>query len=554
MNMRRNVMICTCAIGAVCGVPDVRADFTFGQPVSLKTTVPILDPAHDAIDCLSYDGLEMYIESDRPSESNSWDLWVLKRNSTEAAWGAPENLGLTVNSPKAEASATITADGLELYFQSNRSTTWPDIYVTTRATKNAPWGPAVSLGPGVNSPVGDGDCTPWITPDGLELYLVSWRSGGYGESDIYVVRRATRSDPWGAPVNLGPVVNSAYAELAPCLSPDGLLLIFSDISGYPLRPNGYGESDLYLTGRANTSASWQAPVNLGPKINSPDVEAGPRFSPDGRTVYFWTGHDADTWANWQTSVLPVVDFNGDGRVDATDEAILNANLGQDYPLCDIGPMPWGDGVVDAKDQAVLAEYMGKDVEDTTLVAHWALDEKAGVLAVDSVAGSLAIVLGGAVWQPDGKIGGALQLDGKDDYLRSASFVLDPAERPLSAIAWVKGGAPGQVILAQATGANWLWAQPGTGFLMSDLKYHPLLNSVISPAVITDGSWHRVGFVWDGTDRFLYVDGVEVARGPQKFLQSSTGSLLIGTGSELAPGTFWSGLIDDVRIYSRVVKP
>jgi hypothetical protein len=31
-------------------------------------------------------------------------------------------------------------------------------------------------------------------------------------------------------------------------------------------------------------------------------------------------------------------------------------------------------------------------------------------------------------------------------------------------------------------------------------------------------------------------------------------LYIGAGSELMPGTFWSGLIDDVRIYDRAVKP
>jgi hypothetical protein len=31
-------------------------------------------------------------------------------------------------------------------------------------------------------------------------------------------------------------------------------------------------------------------------------------------------------------------------------------------------------------------------------------------------------------------------------------------------------------------------------------------------------------------------------------------MYIGAGSTLAPGTFWSGLIDDVRLYNRAVKP
>jgi hypothetical protein len=31
-------------------------------------------------------------------------------------------------------------------------------------------------------------------------------------------------------------------------------------------------------------------------------------------------------------------------------------------------------------------------------------------------------------------------------------------------------------------------------------------------------------------------------------------LNIGCGTNLTPGSFWSGLIDDVRIYNRVIKP
>ena len=73
-------------------------------------------------------------------------------------------------------------------------------------------------------------------------------------------------------------------------------------------------------------------------------------------------------------------------------------------------------------------------------------------------------------------------------------------------------------------------------------------------MITDGQWHHVCLVWDGSHRILYVDGTEVARDTQTSLAASAGGLYIGAGSALAPGTFWSGLIDDVRIYNRVVKP
>ena len=76
----------------------------------------------------------------------------------------------------------------------------------------------------------------------------------------------------------------------------------------------------------------------------------------------------------------------------------------------------------------------------------------------------------------------------------------------------------------------------------------------SQANITDGNWHRVGFVWDGFDRILYVDDVEVARDTQTDVESSEGGLYFGAGSTLAPESFFSGMIDDIRIYNRIVTP
>jgi hypothetical protein len=46
----------------------------------------------------------------------------------------------------------------------------------------------------------------------------------------------------------------------------------------------------------------------------------------------------------------------------------------------------------------------------------------------------------------------------------------------------------------------------------------------------------------------------VAEDEQDDLGGSYGGLYIGTGSDLAAGTFLSGLIDDVRIYNRAVSP
>jgi hypothetical protein len=78
--------------------------------------------------------------------------------------------------------------------------------------------------------------------------------------------------------------------------------------------------------------------------------------------------------------------------------------------------------------------------------------------------------------------------------------------------------------------------------------------LLSQTVITDGQWHCVGFVWDGGYRALYVDDTLVAEDSQPGLSDSLGGLNIGCGSDLTAGTFFSGMIDDVRIYNRAVRP
>jgi len=189
-----------------------------------------------------------------------------------------------------------------------------------------------------------------------------------------------------------------------------------------------------------------------------------------------------------------VDFNRDGTVDIKDLLMLIEHWGHDYPLCDIGPMPWGDGKLDANDLDLLMRYWGQEMDllNPTLMAYWRLDEAEGAVAQDTFGRNDGTVNGNPVWQPaGGKIKGALLLDGTDDYV-STPFVVDPGEGPFSVFGWVKGGTPGQVIVSQAGGADWLSPETGTGALMSRLGIVLVPEPASAQAVITDGDWHRVG--------------------------------------------------------------
>jgi len=530
-------------------------DFTFGEPVNLGSVVNG-PSSSESICCVSSDGLEMYIESDRAGGYGDWDLWVLKRTAIDKDWGPPENLGPVVNTLYEEGEPCLSADGLTLYFTSSpgRFLGGNDIFLTTRATRSSPWRTPVNLGPTINDSAID--VNPWISTDGLELYFGSYRGGGYGRCDIYVARRATEGDAWGAPVNLGPVVNSGYEDQFPCLSPDGLLLFFSDHNIHNLpRPGGYGSSDMWVSRRPTTQGSWGAPVNLGPQVNGPYADHGPRVSPDGLTLYFSSldrpgGYGR--WDIWQAPIIPLVDFNGDGIVDLKDFSKLAQYWSQNKSSVDVGPMPWGDGSVDIQDVAVLAGYWLKEIG---LIAYWKLDETQGAIAHDSVGDNDGTLNDSPVWQPNaGKVNGALELDGTDDYVSTPS-VLDPAAGAFSVFAWIKGGAPGQVIVSQVGGVNWLLADATEGKLMTELTIAGrLARPLLSQTIVADGNWHRVGLTWDGKNRILYVDNVEVAKDTQASLAGSQGGLYIGAGKGLELGSFWSGLVDDVRLYDRAVTP
>jgi serine/threonine protein kinase/Tol biopolymer transport system component len=531
--------------------PPAYADFTFGEPVNLKSVIPAFNAVTDWINCFSFDGLEMHISSTRPAGCGDADLWVLRRDAIDDDWGPLENLGPVVNGSNGDAYSSISADGLTLYFNSDRAGGYGkfDIWVTTRPTRNDHWGPPVNAGPKVNT--ADTEACPWISADGLELYFQSYRPGGYGASDIYVTKRPTQDGPWGDPVNLGPLVNTAYSETEFSTSSDGLSLWLTS-----LRPDGYGSFDIWITRRRTRNDPWELAVNAGPKINGAGGDAIPRISPDGRMLYFTGGSsDPATWVYYQAPIMPIVDFNGDGIVDIKDFSELAQYWGQNEPSVDMGPTPLGDGIVDVQDLAVLGEYW---LTYPGTVAHWKLDEAEGSIAHDSAGDHNGTLNGNPIWQPTaGKVNGALQFDGIGDYV-SAPFVLNPADGSFSVFVWVKGGGPGQMIVSQQPAGT----SPGSTWLGVDALNGKLITGLMSPQpplvsdfVITDGQWHEIGLVWDGSRRVLYVDGTEVARDARDFIRLGLdGGLHIGAGPTLDAGTFWSGLIDDVRIYDRAVTP
>ena len=150
------------------------------------------------------------------------------------------------------------------------------------ASRFSDWSPPENLGPDVNSAFED--LAPHLSSDGLALYFASTRPDSLGGEDLWVSRRASRHDLWGPATDLGPAINTAANERSPALSLNRRLLFFATD-----RPGGSGGFDIWLSWRAdpNDDAGWQPPVNLGTGVNTAATDAGPSFLEGGVPGLLW---------------------------------------------------------------------------------------------------------------------------------------------------------------------------------------------------------------------------------------------------------------------------
>jgi WD40-like Beta Propeller Repeat len=222
-------------------------DAPWGEPENLAV---LNSPFNDSLSVLSTSGNIMYFHSDRPGGCGAGDLWTSRAGPGGDEWTAPVNMGCVVNTAATEIAPAFYANdelGLStIYFGSNRlgGIGGFDVYATTTTDQNlehAVWSPGV-LVPELSSP--RRDTRTFVRRDGREVFITSDRIGGVGGLDIWVATREDPSDLWSTPVNPGPPLNSAADDGSPALSGDGRTLYF-----FSTRPGGFGGRDIWFTVR-----------------------------------------------------------------------------------------------------------------------------------------------------------------------------------------------------------------------------------------------------------------------------------------------------------------
>jgi len=259
---------------------------------------------------ITHQGLSLYFDSDRPGGSGANDLYVSQRASIDAAWGPAMNLGPTLNSLQAEFAPNFSPDDHWIFFASARSGGFGglDIWSSYRAdiSDDFGWGTPINLGPLINTSVAEADAFYFIDPasGNAILYFTSFnRPGGFGDWDIY--QSTQNADGSFNPAVRVAELNSPFRDTRMAIRYDGLEVIFSSN-----RPGGSGGIDLWSSARPTTADVWSMPANIGPMINTSTDDRAPYLTADGETLFFSSDRASpfgggDIWMTTR-SQLPVV--------------------------------------------------------------------------------------------------------------------------------------------------------------------------------------------------------------------------------------------------------
>jgi len=199
-----------------------------GDEWSEPVVAPFSGRYNDLEPAFSPDGLKLFFASQRPlqdtiNEPKDWDIWYVERKSADAEWSAPINPGAPLNSDGNEFYPSITNNG--------------DIYFTTTPNKNT------------------------------------------NKEDIFVSRYSNKG--FSQPVALPAEINTDGYEFNAFVAPDESYLIFSSFG----REDDNGGGDLYIAFRGS-DGKWQPAQNMGPEINSEQLDYCPFVDGHTQTLYF----------------------------------------------------------------------------------------------------------------------------------------------------------------------------------------------------------------------------------------------------------------------------
>lgn len=191
------------------------------------------------------------------------------------SWQTPVSISKKINSDRNEGTASISADGNTLVYTACNAPDGLgscDLYITYK--EGSDWTVPKNLGRAVNTI--HWESQPSLSQDGRLLYFVSSRPNGMGGQDLWQSKKV--NGKWTDAENLGESINTRFDDCSPYIHPNGVNLYFASRGRL-----GFGGYDLYTS--ENQNGTWTEVKNLGYPINNHRNQVGYTISLDGWAYY-----------------------------------------------------------------------------------------------------------------------------------------------------------------------------------------------------------------------------------------------------------------------------
>ncbi|MBO4530301.1 MAG: OmpA family protein [Paludibacteraceae bacterium] len=245
------------------------------------------------------------------------DIYSARRNAL-GEWDNIEPVEGDINTDLDEGSVSFSADGKTMYFTrcyvekgENRGA---QICTVTRS--GGKWGKVTEIKLSEDSSITFAH--PTVSPDDKYLYFVSDLPGGFGGKDLW--RSEKNGSQYGAPVNLGPSINTPGDEMFPYMREDGTLYFSSN--GHP----GFGGLDLFYATELE-NGEWEV-TNMMYPINSNGDDFGISFITGMEKGMFSSNRgEKKGYDKLYEFELPPIEYLIDGKVtDLSGEPLGDATI------------------------------------------------------------------------------------------------------------------------------------------------------------------------------------------------------------------------------------
>ncbi len=245
------------------------------------------------------------------------DIYSARRNAL-GEWDNIEPVEGDINTDLDEGSVSFSADGKTMYFTrcyvekgENRGA---QICTVTRS--GGKWGKVTEVKLSEDSSITFAH--PTVSPDDKYLYFVSDLPGGFGGKDLW--RSEKNGSQYGAPVNLGPSINTPGDEMFPYMREDGTLYFSSN--GHP----GFGGLDLFYATELE-NGEWEVSNMMYP-INSNGDDFGISFITGMEKGMFSSNRgEKKGYDKLYEFELPPIEYLIDGKVtDLSGEPLGDATI------------------------------------------------------------------------------------------------------------------------------------------------------------------------------------------------------------------------------------